>query len=79
MIEEYIGTKVEDISFEDTSFIDYMVSQSQESKNVIGSIKYALETAREGKCRASTTSKEVLQLAAPKRRPAEVLRELLEH
>lgn len=79
MIEEYIDTKVEDISFGDTSFIDYMASQSQESKHVIGSIKHAPETAWEGKCGVSTTSKEVLQLAAPKRTPAEVLRVLLEH
>jgi hypothetical protein len=42
------------------------------------SIKHAPETAWEGKCTASTTSKEVLELAAPKRTPADVLKTLLE-
>ncbi|KAM0266872.1 hypothetical protein ACHAPA_006441 [Fusarium lateritium] len=78
LVEEYIGTKVEDISFKDTSFIDYLLSQSKESRNVIGSIKYAPKTAWEGKTGVSTTSKEVLQLAAPKRTPAEILKVLLE-
>lgn len=79
IIKEYISTKVKDISFRDTSFVNYIASQSQESKNIIRSIKHTPETAWEGKCRVSTTSKEVLQLAAPKRSPAKVLRVLLEH
>ncbi|KAJ4129768.1 hypothetical protein NW768_006737 [Fusarium equiseti] len=78
MVEEGIGAKVADVSFEDTMFVEGMAAQSQESKSVILSIKHAMETAWEGKCTASTTSKEVLQIAAPKRGPAEILATLLE-
>ncbi|KAF2685059.1 NAD(P)-binding protein [Lentithecium fluviatile CBS 122367] len=77
MVEEHIGAKVENVSFKDISFIDGMVAATQESKNVILSIKHAPETGWEGKCTASTTSKEVLELAAPKRTPADVLKTML--
>jgi hypothetical protein len=78
MTEEVLGTRVEDVSFRDLSFIDHMAAQTQESKNVILSIKHAPETAWEGKCTASTTSREVLQLAAPKNSPAEIFKAMLE-
>src|SRR5690242_19278434 len=67
LVEESIGTKVEDVKFKDMTFVEGMAAQSQESKNVIMSIQHALEPAWEGKCPASTTSKEVAQIAAPKR------------
>jgi uncharacterized protein YbjT (DUF2867 family) len=82
MIEQQIGTKVKDVSYKDMSFIDtiyeHKFAATQQSKNIILSIKHAPETAWEGKCTASTTSKEVLELAAPKRTPADVLKTLLE-
>ncbi|KAF2015133.1 NAD(P)-binding protein [Aaosphaeria arxii CBS 175.79] len=78
MVEEQIGVKVENVNFKDMTFIDYMAASSQESKNVILSIKYAPVTGWEGLCLTSTTSKEVLELAPPKRTPAQVLRTLLE-
>lgn len=78
MTEEVLGTRVEEVSFRDLSFIDHMAAQTQESKNVILSIKHAPETAWEGKCTASTTSREVLQLAAPKNSPAEIFKAMLE-
>ncbi|KAI1073088.1 hypothetical protein LB507_009011 [Fusarium sp. FIESC RH6] len=78
LVEQRIGTKVEDVKFKDMTFVEGMADQSQESKNVIISIQHALEPAWEGKCSALTTSKEVLQIAAPKRTPAEVLATLLE-
>ncbi|KAH6999334.1 NmrA-like family protein [Ilyonectria destructans] len=77
LTEEYIGTKVEDVSFKDASFVEYMAAQSKESSNVILSIRHAAETAWEGKCGIDTTSKEVLEIAAPKRTPAQVLKTLL--
>lgn len=77
MVEEYIGTKVENVIFKDTSFVEQMAAQSKESSNVIMSIRHAAETAWEGKCGIDTTSKEVLEIAAPKRTPAEVLKTLL--
>merc|ERR1712000_39906 len=66
MVEDHIGTQVKDVVYKDVSFIDYMAAQSSESSNVIRSIRHALETAWAGECTASTTSKEVLELAAPK-------------
>lgn len=79
MVEQHIGTRVDNVSYKDMGFIDDMAAAApQESKNVILSIKFAPETAWEGKCTASTTSKEVLELAAPMRTPADVLKSMLE-
>ena len=76
MVEQYIGVQVENISYKDMSFVDHMAAATQESNNVILSIKHAPETAWEGKGTTSTTSKEILELAAPKRTPTEVLKTL---
>ncbi|KAJ5472301.1 hypothetical protein N7530_006302 [Penicillium desertorum] len=82
MVEQQIGTPVKDVSYKDVSFIDmmyeYQYAATKQSKNVIYSIKRAPETAWEGKCSTSTTSKEILELAAPKRTPADILKTLLE-
>ena len=82
MVEQYIGTQVEHVSYRDMSFLDllyeYKFAPTGQSKNVIFSVRHAAETAWEGKCTASTTSKEVLELAAPKITPAEMLKGLLE-
>jgi uncharacterized protein YbjT (DUF2867 family) len=82
MIEQNIGAPVKDVSYKDVSFIDmvyqYQYAPTKQSKNVIYSIKRAPETAWEGKCSTSTTSKEILELAAPKRTPENVLKTLLE-
>lgn len=77
MVEQRIGAKVEDVAFADMSFVDGMASASRESPNVILSIKNALNTTREGKATASTTSPEVLKLGAPKRTPEDVMKTLL--
>ncbi|KAL4813761.1 hypothetical protein BDW67DRAFT_177592 [Aspergillus spinulosporus] len=81
MIEGYIGTQVKDVTYRDLSFIDAwyesMFAQSGESRNVILSVERALETAWDGLCKASTTSEEVVRLAAPTRTPAEVLKDLI--
>jgi uncharacterized protein YbjT (DUF2867 family) len=82
MVEQHIGTPVKDVSYKDISFIDmvyeYKYAATKESKNVIYSIKRAPETAWEGKCSASTTSPEILKLAALKCTPADTLKTLLE-
>jgi uncharacterized protein YbjT (DUF2867 family) len=78
MVEERIGTKLQSVSYKDVSFIDTMANSVPEGeRHLILSIKYAPVTAWEGKCTASTTSKQVLELAAPTRTPAEVLEALL--
>lgn len=78
MVEQHIGSKVEDVRYKDMSFIDQWAAETEQSKNVVLSIKHAPETAWDGKCTASTTSEEVLELAAPKYTPADVLKSLLE-
>ncbi|OQE15402.1 hypothetical protein PENFLA_c032G00323 [Penicillium flavigenum] len=82
MVEQYIGTQVEHVSYQDLSFLDQLyehkLATSGQLKNLVSSFRQALETTREGKCSASTTSKEVLELAAPKVTPAEMLKGLLE-
>ncbi|OQE30628.1 hypothetical protein PENFLA_c002G01805 [Penicillium flavigenum] len=82
MIEQNIGVPVKDVSYKDMSLIDvlyeHQYAATKQSKNVVCSSKRALETAWEGKCSTSTTSKEVLKLSAPKRTPADVLESLLE-
>ncbi|KAJ5476509.1 hypothetical protein N7475_002238 [Penicillium sp. IBT 31633x] len=81
MVEQNIGTQVKEVVYQDDAFVDqlyeYVYAPTHQSKNVIMSIKHAMETAWEGKCSASTTSKEVLELAAPKRTPAEMLKTFL--
>ncbi len=77
LVEQHLGTQVQDVRYKDMSFIDQMAEKSLESTSVILSIKHALETAWDGKCTAATTSKAVLELAAPQRTPAEVLKALL--
>ncbi|KAL4862772.1 hypothetical protein BDV12DRAFT_178374 [Aspergillus spectabilis] len=82
MVEQYIGAPVKDVSYKDVSFIDMLYENqyaaTKQSKNVIYSIKRAPETAWEGKCSISTTSKEILKLAALKRTPTDSLKTLLE-
>ena len=77
LIEQYIGEKVEKVSFQDLSMIDHMAEQSSESKNLILTIKQAPVTMWQGRCKASTTSKEILELYAPKRTYVDVLKALL--
>jgi len=78
MVESYVGEQVKDVKFKDVSGIEQWAdSQTSQSKNIIRSITYAPVTAWEGKCKASTTSKEILEIAAPQRTPAEVLKALL--
>lgn len=82
MIEKYIGVPVKDVSYKDVSVIDtlyeYQYAATKQSKNVILSIKRAPVASWEGKCSTSTTSKEILELAAPKVSPADTLKKLLE-
>ncbi|KAJ0336240.1 hypothetical protein COL922a_008202 [Colletotrichum nupharicola] len=77
MIEQSLGTRVEDVQFKDVSFVEDMAAQSQQSKSVIRSIKYALETAWEGKCSTSTTSREIFDIYTPKVTPAEPFKKLM--
>ncbi|KAG4434411.1 hypothetical protein IFR05_010107 [Cadophora sp. M221] len=78
LIEKEIGTKVEEVHFKDMSFLEWLVNQqSSESKTIIMSMRHAVESAWAGLCTASTTSKAVLELAAPKVTPAEFFKTML--
>ncbi|KAE8324527.1 hypothetical protein BDV39DRAFT_217062 [Aspergillus sergii] len=82
LVEQHIGTKVKDVSYQDLGFLDALLASGfggpGQSKTVMASLKYGLMTMWEGTCNASTTSKEVLEIAAPKRTPAEMVNKLLE-
>lgn len=79
MVEQCIGTKVEDVRYKDMSFVHDMAATSTESKSLILSIEHAPETAWQGHCTASTTSQEISDLFKPKYTPADVLKRLLGH
>ncbi|KAH6849901.1 hypothetical protein B0I37DRAFT_370190 [Chaetomium sp. MPI-CAGE-AT-0009] len=75
MVEQHIGTQVERVEYQDMSLVDGYGYP----KHVILSLRRAMEqTMWAGVCTASMTSKEVLELAAPARTPADALKALLE-
>lgn len=78
LLEQHIGTEVEEdkVVFEDFSFVE-KIAKGPHSKNVILSIKHAGDTREDVTCRAAATSKEVLELYAPRRTAAEILKEML--
>ncbi|KAF3357647.1 Putative exopolygalacturonase X [Verticillium dahliae VDG1] len=79
LVEQEIGTKVEEVHYKDMTFIDYLVEHSPGPKPLIESLKHAGVKAWEGECTASTTSEGVLRLAAPKTAPAAVFKTLLQN
>jgi hypothetical protein len=78
MVEQYIGEPVKDVKFRDVSFVEQMAENTSESKTVIRSVRFGPVTTWEGKARAETRSKEILELYAPKRTAAEVLKDLVD-
>jgi uncharacterized protein YbjT (DUF2867 family) len=77
LVEQEIGTKVDDVRYKDVSFVDYMLAGTRESHNIIQSLKQAFDLVWEGQCTASTTSEEILQMGLLKQTPIEVFRSLL--
>ncbi|KAF7559913.1 hypothetical protein G7046_g4253 [Stylonectria norvegica] len=78
LVEQAIGTKVEKVVYKDMSLIGSMAAaQPQEAASVILSIKAAMVPSWEGKCTASTTSKEIAQLGLLKTTAAETFKNLL--
>jgi nucleoside-diphosphate-sugar epimerase len=78
LVEQHIGTKVSEdkVIFEDLSFLDQM-AKGPHSANLIYSIEHAPKNNKDITCRAAATSKEILELYAPKRTAAEVMKDLL--
>jgi hypothetical protein len=62
----------------DVAFVDQVAENSSEYKYVICSIKLAPVTTWEGKAKAETTSKEILDLYGPKRTAADVSKTLVD-
>ncbi|KAK3898134.1 hypothetical protein C8A05DRAFT_38282 [Staphylotrichum tortipilum] len=77
LVEGYIGTRVEKVVYKDMSFVDQWAAADPGSASLTMSVKHAVEPGWEGKCSASTTSKEVLELCAPTRTPVDVLKKML--
>ena len=79
LVESIIGTKVDEdkIVYKDMSFVEEMVKASPYSKNVMTSIRHAGDAREDESCRAAATSKEILELYAPRRTTAEILKEML--
>lgn len=78
LVEEHIGTAVENVVYRDLSFVDAMAAASPGPKSIILSVKNSLSTIGSEKWLASATSKAVLDLAPPTRTPADALKALLE-
>lgn len=81
LIEQQTGAKVENIVYQDLSFLDGLVASGWggpgQSETIMRSIQYGLMTMWEGVCVAATTSKEVREIGAPKRTPSQMLERLL--
>jgi uncharacterized protein YbjT (DUF2867 family) len=77
LAEQAIGSRVENVSYKDLSFIDDMAAQSKQSKNVILSVRYAPEVYWAGKTTTSTTSREMLEIAPPTRTLVDTWKEVL--
>ncbi|RMY72245.1 hypothetical protein D0863_04648 [Hortaea werneckii] len=78
LVEHYLGEPVKDTRYADLSMIDDYAGQYPGSKNLIRSVQYAPVTSWEGKAKAETTSKEVLELYAPKRTVSDVLGQMID-
>ncbi|KAH8203858.1 hypothetical protein TruAng_001922 [Truncatella angustata] len=77
LVEGRIGAKVDSVLYKDMSFVDH-IPEYRGQTAVLFSLKKGVETLWDGVCTASTTSKEVLELAKPTRTPTDVLEALLQ-
>ncbi|RDW70532.1 NmrA-like family protein [Aspergillus mulundensis] len=81
LVGEVIGEAVrkENVVYQDMSVVDEVIlAMTSESRNVVGSIRYAMEASWRGECRVETTSPEVREIAPARKTPGEVLRELVD-
>jgi uncharacterized protein YbjT (DUF2867 family) len=77
LVEKHIGTKVEEIVWQDTSLVEMMAEQDPENGNLIRSMADAVTEYWGSGIKDAPTSKEILELCPPKRTAAQVLDELL--
>ncbi|KAK8097393.1 hypothetical protein PG984_016532 [Apiospora sp. TS-2023a] len=69
MVEQQIGTPVKEVSYKNTSWVEGMAAADPEHRTLVMSIQLAMETLWRGETSASTTSKEILEIAAPRTTP----------
>jgi uncharacterized protein YbjT (DUF2867 family) len=78
LVESHAGHKVENVEYRDVSPIHQWADATPTGlRTVTRSLSHALETGWEGKCKASTTSAEVLKLAPPKMTAKQYLAQML--
>jgi uncharacterized protein YbjT (DUF2867 family) len=79
MVEQHIGARVESVSFQDMSFLEDYFAQRGDPNGAVESFRRTSEASTwAGKCMASTTSKEVLELGPPTRTVEDVFKSLLD-
>ncbi|KAK8087661.1 hypothetical protein PG997_002622 [Apiospora hydei] len=70
MVERAIGAPVRAVSYKDMSYVEGMAAAADEGhRTLILSIRHAMEVLWRGEAAASTTSREVLEVAAPRTTP----------
>ncbi|KAF7941625.1 uncharacterized protein EAE97_006462 [Botrytis byssoidea] len=70
LVEKYLdGKKVKEVKYRDREIMDTIIAQSPYSKTLLRSLRHETEVYWNEKCTAATTSKEVLEFAAPKVTP----------
>jgi uncharacterized protein YbjT (DUF2867 family) len=80
LVEQFIGVKVEKVDFKVTSWIDDLVKAGVYPEKVLPSILVGCDPLWQGKCSlaGTPTSKEILELAPPKRTIRDALNTMLE-
>lgn len=78
LAEEYIGVPIEDVRYRDSTVIKQWADSTPALKHLFVNIEEGFAPTWEGRNTASRTSKEVLEIAAPKTTPAQYFRMAIE-
>lgn len=80
LAEHYAGAKIRKVEFENTGWLDDLVKAGVYTEKVLPSILAGFEPLWQGKCSlaGAPTSKEVMELAPPKRTVVDALKGMLE-
>ncbi|KAK6840912.1 hypothetical protein PG987_001772 [Apiospora arundinis] len=71
MVEKQIGAPVKEVVYRDMSYLAYMAAAADKKyKSLIMTLQHAMKGLWRGEASASTTSKEILEIAAPQTTPA---------
>ncbi|KAG0736580.1 hypothetical protein G6F57_009898 [Rhizopus arrhizus] len=80
MVEQYVGVKVQDVEYKATSTINGLITAGIFPEKYLPSFLASCEALWQGKCSLSEapTSKEIIELAPPKRTTADTLKAIME-